>query len=277
LVRPGEDGSATRSDTTSVRRRRILLLRDSYPEPPALDTAVSHATLELVSQGEMPETLRLHRPAPIVAFGPRDLVEPGVTEALAAARARGFAAVERLAGGRAAVFHQGTLAFSWAIPDPSPREGIRARFDLVAEIFAEALRTLGIDARVGEVPGEYCPGEHSVNARGRVKLVGVGQRVIAGAAHVGGVVVVSDAGRVRDVLVPVYAALGLAWDPATAGSVQDEVPGSGWEEVEEAVLDRFRARFDLEEGTLSEAGLARARDLVPRHSLDLPGERRSAP
>jgi octanoyl-[GcvH]:protein N-octanoyltransferase len=277
LVRPGEDGSATRSDTTSVRRRRILLLRDSYPEPPALDTAVSHATLELVSQGEMPETLRLHRPAPIVAFGPRDLVEPGVTEALAAARARGFAAVERLAGGRAAVFHQGTLAFSWAIPDPSPREGIRARFDLVAEIFAEALRTLGIDARVGEVPGEYCPGEHSVNARGRVKLVGVGQRVIAGAAHVGGVVVVSDAGRVRDVLIPVYAALGLAWDPATAGSVQDEVPGSGWEEVEEAVLDRFRARFDLEEGTLSEAALARARDLVPRHSLDLPGERRSAP
>lgn len=233
-----------------------------------MDTAVSHATLELVSEGALPEALRLHRPAPVVAFGPRDLVEPGAAQAIAAARAGGFAAVERLAGGRAAVFHQGTLAFSWAIPDRSPRKGIKARFDLVAGIFSEALRTIGVDARVGEVPGEYCPGEHSVNARGEVKLVGLGQRIIARAAHVGGVVVVSGADRVRDVLVPVYAALGLEWAPATAGSVEDEVPGTRWEEVEEAVIDRFAARFDLEEGSLPEMALVRAHELVARHSLD---------
>jgi lipoate-protein ligase A len=233
-----------------------------------MDTAVSHATLELVSNGTLPEALRLHRPASVVAFGPRDLVEPGVARAIDAARAGGFAAVERLAGGRAAVFHPGTLAFSWAIPDPSPREGIKARFDLVAGIFAEALRGLGVDARVGEVPGEYCPGEHSVNARGEVKLVGLGQRIIAHAAHVGGVVVVSGADRVRDVLVPVYAALGLEWVPATAGSVEGEVPGTRWEDVEEAVLGRFATLFDLEEGELPEVALARAHDLMPRHSLD---------
>lgn len=250
-----------------MTRRRILLLRDSYPEPPALDTAVSHATLELVSEGSLPETLRLHRPARIVAFGPRDLVEPGTPDAIEAARARGFAPVERLAGGRAAVFHEGTIAFSWAIPDSSPREGIRARFDLVAEIFVEALRALGVDARVGEVPGEYCPGEHSVNARHRVKLVGVGQRVIARAAHIGGVVVVSGAGLIRDVLVPVYRYLGLEWDPETAGSVEDEVAGSGWRSVERAILERFAARFDLEEGRLPDEALDRARDLVPRHDL----------
>ena len=35
-----------------------------------------------------------------------------------------------------------------------------------------------VDARVGEVPGEYCPGSHSVNARGRVKVVGTAQRMV---------------------------------------------------------------------------------------------------
>ena len=251
-------------------RRPILLVRDSYPEPPALDTAVSRATLELVSQRKHPETLRVHRPAPIVAFGPRDLVEPGAPAAVAAARARGFAAVERLAGGRAAVFHPGTVAFSWAIPDPSPREGIRARFDVLAGIAAEALRSMGVDARIGEVPGEYCPGEHSVNARGERKILGVGQRVVAGAAHVGGVVVVSGAARVRDVLIPVYEALEIPWDPTTVGSVEDEVPGTGWDEVEAALLEAFAARFDLEEGGLPEPVLRRARELLPRHALEGP-------
>ena len=260
-----------------MNRRRIVLVRDSYPEPPALDTAVSRATLELVSDGRHPETLRLHRPAAIVAFGPRDLVERGAPAAVAAARARGFAAVERLAGGRAAVFHPGTVAFSWAIPEPSPREGIRARFDLLAGIVAEALRSVGVDARIGEVPGEYCPGEHSVNARGKTKLLGVGQRVVSGAAHVGGVVVVSGADRVRDVLIPVYEALELPWDPATVGSVEEEVPGIGWGAVAAAILDGFAARFDLEGGTLPETVLARARELVPRHDLQLPSGGSGAP
>jgi lipoate-protein ligase A len=237
-----------------------------------MDTAVSRSTLSLVSEGSLPETLRLHRPAAIVAFGPRDLVEPGAPAAMAAARARGFAAVERLAGGRAAVFHQGTVAFSWAIPDPSPREGIRARFDELAGIVAEALGSLGVDARIGEVPGEYCPGEHSVNARGQRKLMGVGQRVVARAAHVGGVVVVSGADRVRDVLVPVYAALGLPWDPATVGSVEEEVSGTGWDEVTGAILDRFADRFDIDEGRLPDEVQVRAWGLLPRH--DLVGGRR---
>ena len=121
---------------------------------------------------------------------------------MAAARVQGFGAVEWLAGGRAAVFHEGTISFSWAIPDPKAREGIRPRFDAVAEIIVEALRSLGVDERIGEIPGEYCAGEHSVNARA-TKLMGVGQRIIGGAAHVGGVIVVSGSDRVRGFHVPV--------------------------------------------------------------------------
>ena len=38
--------------------------------------------------------------------------------------------------------------------------------------------------------------------------MGVGQRLVRGAAHVGGVVVVDQGDRIRDVLLPVYDALG---------------------------------------------------------------------
>jgi octanoyl-[GcvH]:protein N-octanoyltransferase len=247
--------------------RRIRVIRQGFPEPQEMDTAISHATLRLVAERRLPETLRLHRPADVVAFGPRDLVAPGFQAAVAAARAHGFGAIERLAGGRAAVFHEGTLAFSWAIPDPSPREGIHRRFDEVAEIMAEAVRSLGVDARIGEVPGEYCPGEHSVNARGKTKLVGVGQRVLARAAHVGGVVVVTWSDRIRRVLLPVYEALKLDWDPATVGSVDDEREGTSWEEVERAVLDAFAVRFGVEEGELTPETLSLGRDLAPRHAV----------
>jgi octanoyl-[GcvH]:protein N-octanoyltransferase len=249
------------------QRRTVRLLHDGYPEPPEMDTAVSHATLRRVAEGLEPESLRLHRPAAIVAFGPRDHVSRGFSRAVVAAREHGFASIERLAGGRAAVFHQGTIAFSWAIPDPSARERIRERFQETAEIMVEAFSSLGVDARVGEVPGEYCPGEHSVNARGRTKLMGVGQRIVKDAVHVGGVVVVSGGDRIREVLVPVYDALGLDWDPDTTGSLEDEVPGLTWYQAEIAIEKAFAARFDLEEGSVTDGTVARARKLASRHAV----------
>jgi octanoyl-[GcvH]:protein N-octanoyltransferase len=247
--------------------RAIDLIRESFPEPAEMDTAISHAVLRRVAAGRLPETLRLYRPGPIVAFGPRDRVSPRFADAVAAARALGFGAVERLAGGRAAVFHQGTLAFSWAIPDPRAREGIRPRFQAAAEIVVEGIRSLGVDARIGEVPGEYCPGEHSINARGRTKLMGVGQRIVDGAAHVGGVIVVTGAARVREVLLPVYEALGLDWDMATVGSVADEVPGLGWGDAAGAVGKAFGERFDLRDARIDDETRSLARDLIPRHAV----------
>jgi octanoyl-[GcvH]:protein N-octanoyltransferase len=251
---------------SGMTRRTIRVVRDGFPEPPTLDTAVSRAILSRVGSGDEPETLRLHRPGPVVAFGPKDRLAPGYREAIAAAAARGFGAVQRLAGGRAALFHQGTIAFSWAIPSSVPREGIRPRFEELVAIMVRAFDSLGVDARVGEVPGEYCPGEFSVNARGRTKLMGVGQRVVAGAAHVGGVVVVTDAASVRDVLVPVYEALALDWDPATAGSLEDEVPGLTWDEAAAAIAAAFGERYDLEPGGVPPATLALAEEIAPNHA-----------
>jgi octanoyl-[GcvH]:protein N-octanoyltransferase len=245
----------------------LRLVRDSFPDPEELDTAVSHATLRLVAEGRLPATLRVHRPGAVVAFGPRDRVAPGFPQAVAAARSHGFGVVERLAGGRAAVFHQGTIAFSWAIPDPRAREGIRSRFEVLAGIVVDALRGLGVDARVGELPGEYCPGEHSVNAGGRTKVMGVGQRIIDGAAHVGGVIVVTGADRVRDVLIPVYRALDLSWEPATVGSLEEEVPGMTWNRAVESVIESFGRWFDLVEGTVDDDVVTVARGVAHRHTI----------
>jgi octanoyl-[GcvH]:protein N-octanoyltransferase len=246
--------------------RTLRLLRDGFPDPPEMDTAVSRAILQAVARGEEPETLRVHRPGAIVAFGPKDRLAAGYAEAVAAAARHGFASVQRLAGGRAAVFHEGTIAFSWAIPDPSPREGIRRRFLELATIVVEAFRSLGVDARIGEVPGEYCPGEFSVNARGAIKLMGVGQRIVAGAAHVGGVIVVSGSDRVRDVLVPVYRALEVVWDPSTAGSLEDEVGPLAWEDAERALIDAFAARFELVPGEMRPELAAEAERHAAEHA-----------
>jgi octanoyl-[GcvH]:protein N-octanoyltransferase len=248
-------------------RRPVRLVRHGFPDPPEMDTAVSHATLRLVAAGRLPETLRIHRPGRVVAFGPRDRTAPGFGAAVEAAGQRGFGTVERLAGGRAAVFHEGTIAVSWAIPDPRAREGIRPRFEALAGIVAQALRELGVDARIGEVPGEYCPGEHSINARGRTKLMGVGQRIVDGAAHVGGVIVVEGTEPIREVLGPVYSALDLEWDPATVGSVVEEAPGLGWDVVVKGLLDSFGRRHDLEEDRIGQETMALAKDLIPRHSV----------
>ena len=245
--------------------RAIRLIRESFPTRPALDTAVSDAILRRVSAGLEPETLRLFRPGASVAFGPQDTIAPGYRAAVEACRTRAFAAIERLAGGRAAVYHERTIGFAWAIPDPSPVEGIRARFEELADLMVAAFRRLGIEARVGEVPGEYCPGAYSVNARGRTKLMGVGQRLIRGAAHVGGVVVVGDSGRVRDILIPVYDALRLSWDPTTAGSLEDELGTVTSEQVQAAIIDEFTARYDVVEGALAAETIALAEELEPRH------------
>jgi lipoate-protein ligase A len=243
-------------------------VRQAFPDRPAFGTAVSRAILMRVGAGELAPTLRLHRPGPILAFSRQDRASPGYPAAVRAAREAGFEPVLRLAGGRAAAYHEGTLACSWAAPDRRPAAHTTERFREMSELLAAALRGLGVDARVGEVPGEYCPGAWSVNARGRTKLVGIGQRLIAGAAHRGGVIVVDRSARVREVLKPVYQALGLDWDPATAGSIEDEVGEVGLATVEEAILSELGQRYEPREVALDEATLELAARLEPEHRVE---------
>jgi octanoyl-[GcvH]:protein N-octanoyltransferase len=232
---------------------RLRLIRHSFPDQPELSTAISRTILRRVAAGELPPTIRIHRPGKEVAFGRQDIASPGYEGAAEAARAAGFAAVERLAGGRAAVFHRGTIAIARAYADPQPPKRTYARFEEMADLIADTLRGLGVDARVGEVPGEYCPGAYSVNARGATKLAGIGQRMIRGGAHMGGVVVASDGREVVRVLEPVYRALELDWDPARSGSVAEEL-GRDVDvgELEEALIAELAKRYELVDAELDE-------------------------
>jgi octanoyl-[GcvH]:protein N-octanoyltransferase len=245
----------------------VPVITDSFADRPAFGAAVSRAILLRVAAGELPPTVRLHRTGRVVAFGRQDAAAPGFSAAVEAARGTGFDSIVRVAGGRAAVYHEGTIALSRAIPDPNPAARTHARFEELAGLVAAALRDLGVDARVGEVPGEYCPGEYSVNAGGRTKLVGIGQRILAGGAHLGVVIVGRDSGLLRRALIPVYDALELEWDPATAGSVEDELGGVELESIEEAILDRLRGAGDeLLGGSLDADTLALAARLEAEHA-----------
>jgi lipoate-protein ligase A len=231
------------------------------------DTAVSHAFLRRAGRGEIGETLRVSIPARMVAFGRQDIASDGYQAAAVAARQHGYAAIERLAGGRAAVFHPGTISFAWTVPDLEARAGITTRFKEIADVVAATLERLGVDAHIGEIPGEYCPGAYSVNARRQRKIMGVGQRVIQGAAHVGGVIVVNDSAGVRDVLLPVYEALGVPWNPDTAGSIADELGAPrDLERVVDLFVEEFAGRFSLREGLVDDETLAEAEALAPNHA-----------
>ena len=253
-----ELGSSSAVHTEAVAQ----LIREAFADRPAYDTAVSRAILERVARDELHETVRLARPGAMVAFGKQDVSSAGYAKAARAARDHGFETVRRLAGGRAAVFHEHTVAFAWAQRNHDPWPGTHDRFRQIAGALERALQTLGVDARTGQVSGEYCPGEYSINARGRTKLAGLGQRIIKGASHIGGVIVVGDSARVREVLIPVYAALGLAWDPQTTGSIEDEIGPVAFEDVVAAI----RAELPpLEEASLDQATLALAETLEPEH------------
>ncbi len=243
----------------------LTLITESFTEHPALDVGISHALLNAVSDGRIGPVFRLYHPQPVLAFGMADRLQPGYPDAVRVARAHGFHPIERLAGGRAAVFHESTLAFSWATPEPEPRAGITRRFEQISSLLNGAFHALGVESRIGEIPGEYCPGRYSINIGGTAKVMGVGQRLIRGAAHVGGVIVIDGSERIRDVLIPVYRALGADWDPRTAGAIADRAPHANVDNVTDAITDQLRQRFNVADGSVPEHIVDEAGLLTDNH------------
>jgi octanoyl-[GcvH]:protein N-octanoyltransferase len=240
----------------------VILSTESW-RPPALDEAVSAVLLARADAGDG-GTLRLFVPARAVVFGRQDSTRPGFARAVAAAADAGFAPVMRLSGGRAAVFHEGTIAVSLSVPEANPRDTITARFQAAAGAVVVALGALGVTAAVGEVPGEYCPGAYSVHV-GRRKVAGLGQRLGRHAAHIGGVVVVEGADLVNRVLEPVYRHLDYAWDPEATGAISEHHPATV-DELISALADAFAERWrPLRAGTIDPSWVATARAIAANH------------
>ncbi|WP_066291741.1 lipoate--protein ligase family protein [Arthrobacter sp. B6] len=225
--------------------QQLTVVRQEHSLGAAADLDLALELLGKAKAGRIGPTIRLYRPVPTVAFGQRDTRLPGFEAAAQACRDRGFEPLVRKAGGRAAAYHQGTLVVDHIEPHADAIAGSKTRFGFFGELLAEALRAAGVQAAVGEIPGEYCPGEFSVhgadpaNPTRRIKLVGTAQRVVAGGWLFSSVIVVEDSAPIRAVLTDSYAALGLDWDPATAGAASDLVPGLDVQTVEDALLSTY--------------------------------------
>ncbi len=232
-----------------------------------LDTATSRCLLDAVSRGDMGETLELGTPHRVLAFGKHDTTSPGFAAAVRSAQERGFEPTIRIAGGRAAVFHEQTVRFGWTMPVADPAATMHERFAILANAVVETLAEFGIAGTIGEVPGEYCPGRYSVHVSGR-KVMGVGQRLTKAAAYVGGVLVLDGADAINDVLGPVYSHLDIPFDPCATGALSD-VTSVAADEFSRALAIMIADGKEIETATISHAIRTAALSQRPDHDPSL--------
>ncbi|WP_227352830.1 lipoate--protein ligase family protein [Haladaptatus salinisoli] len=201
------------------------------------DGEVTAAMLSETAETGEP-AVRVWTPHRQVAFGRRDARAEDFEVAKSVARACGFEPVERSVGGRAVAYTGTTVAFARTTPLEDMRTGMEERYAEVTEAVQRAFWRLGVPAQRGEPPRSFCPGNYSLQWKG--KLAGVAQRVRTGAALVSGVIVVDDHGEIAGVLDPIYAALDVPFDPDSVGSIAkvggDADPGLVVETVEELLV-----------------------------------------
>jgi lipoate-protein ligase A len=244
-------GEFTKMRDAEGALRTLTVVRQERSLGAARDLELGLELLAQAKTGRIGPTLRLYRPKPTVAFGQRDARLPGFEAAAQACRNQGFEPLVRKAGGRAAAYHEGTLVVDHVEPHSDAIAGSKGRFGFFGELLADALRSVGVQAAVGEIPGEYCPGEFSVHGANpqdpahRVKLIGTAQRVVAGGWLFSSVIVVEDSAPIRNVLTDSYEALGLDWDPRTAGAVNDLLPGLDVTAIGDAVLRTYAGHASL--------------------------------
>ena len=183
------------------------------------DQAISRGLLEQVAAGELDGALRIWAPEPALALSRLDELRPGAAAARAAAERAGVEAVRRVSGGHAVVVGPGSFCVGIAEP-AATFEGTQERYERLTAALLRAFGAVGVQAEQGELAGEWCPGAWSIRARG-VKLAGLAQRAIKGAAWADAIVDLAPDKRSRQLLVDVYAALELPLDPSTVGSLSE--------------------------------------------------------
>ncbi len=185
--------------------------------------------------------LRFRRPRPTAAFSPQDTTHPDYEQIKERARTRGFEPIERGTGGRLTMFDENALGITILAPHAEPHKHLMKRYEILSAAIATALNNLGIDARVGELPNEYCPGKYSVNAEGRIKLVGVAQRMNQRCLQMGAIISVTRSDEACAAIAEAYHAMGLNFDPKTYGAIADFQPSLTNADVRSALMKSVSA------------------------------------
>ena len=156
---------------------------------------------------------------PALALSRLDELRPGAAAAREAAARAGIDTVTRVSGGHAVVVGPGSLCIGFAEPSIT-FEGTQQRYERLNAALIDAFASVGVVAEQGELEGEWCPGTWSIRSGG-VKLAGLAQRVIKGAAWAEAVVQLGPEDASRALLTEVYEALQLPLDQTTVGSVSE--------------------------------------------------------
>jgi len=242
----------------------VKLMRGPLAREQALELAFAHALVRQANAGELDEVLRFYQPlAPAVVFSRRDTNAPRFAQAVAMAKRSGFQVAIRSVGGRAVAYTTEALVVDHVRHEPRAFTGQQARFKHFAALYAETLKSLGVPAAVGAVPGEYCPGACSVNVRGRKKVAGTAQRVLRDAWLFSTLIVVGNENRLQPVLRDVYDMLGQPFDECSVGSVGAEVAGLRAADLIDALVQTCTG--GRAESFGHETTLDLAHELLPRH------------
>jgi octanoyl-[GcvH]:protein N-octanoyltransferase len=196
---------------------------DPVPGSEATNLALAHVLAKRAERESSFEALHVYQPSGrVVAFGRRETRSPGFPAGVRAARDAGYEPVIRATGGLAVAYTEQSLVVHHVRHEMEPTGGLDDRFMEFGQRWVDILRTLGVEAQLGAVPGEYCPGAHSVNVRGDSKLVGTAQRVLRQAWLFASLVVVGAEAELRTVLTEIYGHLGQPFDPRSVGSLSSE-------------------------------------------------------
>lgn len=242
-----------------------LLITDGF-EDAATGYGYTRTIFEEVASGERPATFSISPSVRHVGVTRRDTHRPGFERAVRAAEAEGYPTLVRGAGGGAIVGGPGTFGFSIIRPAEDGedlRMGNRKRYDEATSLALAALRRLGVEAEIGEVREEFCPGDQSLRIgdyENGMKLCGIAQRVTKRAASVGGIVLVEGEEELARILTLVYGAMELPFRPASVGSLRRAGSEATLEEAMSAFAEEACLRYEAKQVSLSVRTLEKARE-----------------
>ena len=222
------------------------IIRDMRSLPPDGELARSVGLMREVASGgiETDGVIRFYAPRPTLALTRVESRLPGYAEACEVGAGRGYHPVLRPTGGRAVAYDESCLVIDIIRRERGPADQ-REYFERCGAALVVAMRRLGVDARLGGVPGEYCPGAYSINARGITKLMGTAQRAVRGARLLSAMLPLADVGTLVALLTQVNGLLTLPWDAATFGSLDQETRGVPCTAVEGAIAMAVVHQFEL--------------------------------
>jgi len=150
------------------------MLRPDFLADPLDWIAAEQGLLQQVLDQDCGPLICVSRAPQCLVVTRREARMPGFARAAEILAARGWPVVIRSSGGSGVPQGPGVLNLSLIYPRPQHWR-LEDGFLLLCQLLSDFLRTYGLQAETGEVPGSFCDGRYNLQVNGR-KLVGTAQR-----------------------------------------------------------------------------------------------------